>query len=315
MYLLSTAQTGEKATHFLRFSIENDGINAWLQGTDWGYTNGLSINCFRVAEKKNRKLHQKIRRFSPAFTVTGWGIKQIMITPQKTKPAIPDKNDYPYAGALLVNHTRHKADPLRSVNLAMTWTAGWMGPPSFAEEAQVFLHRIIGDPRPNGWSYQLPTDLLLNYNITYEKKLAGKQKAIIIAGASGYAGTCTNGLSLFSIWRFQKNLDYFSGWQRQSLTTANKRAGFVFHIRPSVDWIPYYALLDGGLFNRHSPLNDDQATSGSLLHRKKIQARLETGIQVSLRKWSFSFTQQFFTPDYPNYAGHKVGALSLLYGW
>lgn len=298
---------------FIRLYEDNDGINALFKGQDWGYTNGTRLDYFGPG-KKQKALHQKIRLFSRQYATYGWSLMQIMITPQKTRPAIPDKNDYPYAGALLAIHTRHQSDPARNINLQTEWVAGLLGPPSFARQTQVFLHRLIGDPKPNGWGYQLPTDLLLNYNLTVEKKVAGKKKLIVVAGANGFAGTLADGVSAYSIIRFQKNLTYFSGLTGQYFPADGKKTGMAFSIRPAVDAIVYNALLDGGLFNRQSPLHNSDALSGSNQQRKKIQARMDVMLHLSFRRFSLSFTQKLYSPDYKNYSGHRVGNVSLYLG-
>lgn len=205
------AQKNNIPRHALVLSEENDGINAWFKGTDWGYTNGTGICYYGPGKKSRPKIHPDLSAFPQKNITVGWGIRQLMITPQKTRPFIPDKNDYPYAGALIAVHTRLRTGQFRKMNLQAEWVAGLLGPASFAEQTQVFLHRLIGDPRPNGWSYQLPTDLLLNYNITYEKKVAGKNKLLLITGYNGSVGTMLDGVSVYGLLRFQQNMDYFSG--------------------------------------------------------------------------------------------------------
>jgi hypothetical protein len=190
-----------------------------------------------------------------------------------------------------------------------------MGPPAFAEQTQIFLHRLIDDPRPNGWDYQLPTDLLLNYTLTYEKQVAGKNKFILVTGANGFAGTVSDGLSAYTITRFQKNLSYFSGLAGQVFPVNQKKPGFSFSAKPSIDAVFYNALLNGGLFNRHSPLHNNNAKSGTDLRRKKIQTRLDMMLHISFRQFSLSFTQKFYSSDYKNYSGHKVGNIFLCVGW
>lgn len=316
LFLSALSGTGQKAgtaNHFIRLSEDNDGINAWFKGQDWGYTNGSSIDYFYHSSKKQRS-NQKKNSFSPAYTTTGLGITQWMFTPQRTTPVIPDKNDYPYAGALLANYTRHRADPERHQNLQTEYVAGVMGPAAFAKETQVFLHRLIGDPRPNGWGYQLPADLLLNYNVTYEKQVWGSRHVVLAAGATGLAGTLQDGAAVFTMLRFQKNLLYFSGLNSQYFPVETKRPGFSFTFKTSADAMLYNAVLDGGLFNRHSPVRDSASSFGSDLHRKKFQASAEMRLHVCYRKFAVSFSQQLFTPDYKNYSGHNVGNLSLYAG-
>ncbi|MEQ1678337.1 MAG: lipid A deacylase LpxR family protein [Chitinophagaceae bacterium] len=316
--MLALAGLGQDATttkRFIRIYEDNDGINALFKGQDWGYTNGTRLDYFSPRKKQEPGLHQKKRIFSPKYATNGWSLLQVMITPKKTFPFIPDKNDYPYAGALMVIHTRHKADPVNKRNLQTEWVAGVMGPPALVEQTQVFLHRLIGDPRPNGWDYQLPADVLLNYNLTYEKQVAGKNKLILVAGVNGFAGTLSDALSVYSIIRFQKNLSYFSGLASQYFPVNQKKPGLAFSVKPSLDAVLYNALLDGGLFNSKSPIHDNNAKSGSDLRRKKIQARLDIMLHVSFRQFSLSFTQKAYSPDYKNYCGHKVGNVSLCVGW
>lgn len=313
--LFAEGQETGTPQRFIRFYEDNDGINALFKGQDWGYTNGTRLDYFSPQKNQEPGLHQKKKTFSPKYATNGWSLLQVMITPKKTRPFIPDKNDYPYAGALMVIHTRHKADPVNKRNLQTEWVAGVMGPPAFAEQTQVFLHRLIGDPRPNGWDYQLPADVLLNYNLTYEKQVAGKNKLILVAGANGFAGTLSDGLSVYSIIRFQKNLRYFSGLASQSFPVNKKKPGIAFSLKPSVDALLFNALLDGGLFNSRSPIHDNNAKSGSDLRRKKIQARLDIMLHVSFRQFSLSFTQKAYSPDFKNYSGHKVGNVLLCVGW
>lgn len=313
--LFASGQEPGTPQRFIRLYEDNDGINALFRGQDWGYTNGTRLDYFSLQQKQEPRLHQKNRTFSAKYVTNGWSLLQVMITPQKTRPSIPDKNDYPYAGAMMVIHTRHKADPVNKRILQTEWVAGVMGPASLAEQTQVFLHRLIGDPRPNGWDYQLPADLLLNYNLTYEKQVAGNNKLILVTGANVFAGTLADGLAAYSIIRYQKNLGYFSGLASQHFPTSKKKAGVALSLKPSLDALLYNALLDGGLFNSQSPVLNNNAKSGSELRRKKIQARLDIMLQVSFRQYSLSFTQKLHSPDYTNYSGHKVGNISLSVGW
>jgi hypothetical protein len=310
-----SAQTATSPGRFIRLSEDNDGINAWFKGSDWGYTNGTGLDYFGPRKKQRPKIHPSLSRFSRANATNGWGIRQLMITPQKTRPFIPDKNDYPYAGALIAVHTRHRAAPYHKMNMQSEWIAGLMGPASFAEQTQVFLHRLIGDPRPNGWDYQLPADLLLNYNFMFEKQVAGKNKLILVMGSNGFAGTLSDGLSVYTLLRFQKNLDYFSGLSPQQFPVHRQKAGIAVAVKPVAGFVFYNALLQGGLFNRHSPVHDGTAKSGTALKRNILHAGLDIMLHFSFRQFSLSFTQKIQSPDFRNYNGHKVGNISLSYGW
>ena len=55
--------------------------------------------------------------------------------------------------------------------------------------------------------------------------------------------------------------------------------------------------------------------AGSDLQRKKIQAQFDIMLQISLRRFSLSFTQKIDSPDYTNYSSHNVGNISFCMGW
>lgn len=310
---LLSAQPDNRPAHLFLLSEENDGINAWFRGTDLGYTNGIRMDYLAPRKKQNKNHRGKI---SPVrISTTGWGIQQLMYTPQKTRPDIPDKNDYAYAGGLMAIHTRYHADPQRKTSTRTEWVAGLTGPAAFAGETQAFLHRLIGDPRPNGWSYQVPTDLLLNAGYTYEKQLAGNSNLLLIAGFSGNAGTWRNGVSAFSLLQFQKNMDYFSGLTRQYFPVNAKKPGWAIAVKPTLALLFYDALLDGGLFNSNSPLHNKDARSGTNLERNRAYAGLDFMLRAGLGRFSLSFTQKMYSPDYDIYGWHKVGNISVGYGW
>lgn len=303
--------------HFVRLYEENDGINAWGKGTDWGYTNGTRIDFFQRRKKSSSGL---LAWLFPAgkgneITTTGWGLMQIMITPQKTRPSIPDRNDYPYAGALLALHTVHMAHPGGKLNLKREWVAGIMGPASLAKESQILLHRLIGDPRPNGWDYQLPTDLLLNYNLSIEKQCSNIKGIEVISGGQVALGTMQNGVACFGIIRFQKNMASFAGLSSQYFSTQNKKLAFSVSVKPSAELSLYNALLDGGLFNRQSPVHDQSSKYGTDLHRRKVSASAEFIIHLSYKKMGASFNQKITSPDFKNYISHRTGNLRIYIGW
>lgn len=303
--------------HFVRLYEENDGINAWGKGTDWGYTNGTRIDFFLRRKKRNSGL---LARLFPAgkgneITTKGWGLMQIMITPQKTRPSIPDRNDYPYAGALLALHTAHMAHPGGKLNLKREWVAGIMGPASLAKESQILLHRLIGDPRPNGWDYQQPTDLLLNCNLSVEKQWINLKGIEFISGGQVAVGTMQSGVACFGIIRFQKNMASFTGLSSQYFSTRNKKLAFSVSVKPSAELSLYNALLDGGLFNRQSPVHDQSSKYGTDLQRRKVSASAEFIVHLSYKKMGASFNQKLISPEFKKYNSHQTGNLCIYIDW
>ncbi len=315
--LQAFSQQANSKKNFFRLYEDNDGINFFKEGTDWGYTNGTRLDIFSEKEKKMTGFFSRLATSAgpQSITTAGGGLMQVMISPKKTNPAIPDKNDYSYAGGLFFIYTVHSANAVKKLNVQTEWLAGVMGPSSFAKEAQIFLHRIIKDPRPNGWNYQLPTDLLLNYRLTVEKLVAAKGSIGLIGGGSISGGTLSDGLSCFAILRFQKNAPYFSGLRTQYFSANNRKPGIAISIKPALDVVFYNALLDGGLFNKQSPVNDKNSRYANNLERNIVAGHIDLSLMVSYRDFSIALTQKKISPGYRNYSAHQVGNISLYIGW
>jgi len=179
---------------------DNDFMNIYGRGSDHWYTNGTRLNIFYNRSKKPRSLfYQLSPKAGPGSISTyGWAIMQAMITPSSLNKTFLQRNDYPYAGASFVLHSLHFSDPYRRMNLQTDWVIGVMGPPSLAGQAQTLVHNIGGFASPQGWKYQLPTDLLLNYNLGIEKALTGTRTVGFIAKANLFAGSMMDGISLSS---------------------------------------------------------------------------------------------------------------------
>jgi hypothetical protein len=303
--------------NLFRIYEDNDGINFFGKGSDWGYTNGMRLDFFHRRKSNGSNFFSRLNPSAGKNSVVtaGWGAMQVMITPKRTDYFIPDKNDYPYSGGLFVLHTVHSVNEEKRMNIQTEWILGVMGPPSLAKEAQTFIHHVIGDPRPNGWDYQLPADLLFNYNLAAEKQINADRSLKLIGGGQVFLGTLTDGLSLYGILRFEKNINSFSGLAGQYFTQQKEKPGFMISLKPAADLILYNALIDGGLFNQKSPVRNKDSEYGTNLERKRIIGRLDVLILISLGNFSISLAQKMFSPDFNGYSSHSVGNVSVCFGW
>jgi lipid A 3-O-deacylase len=163
----------------LTFLFENDLFG----DSDAQYTNGLKLSwlspdlkTLKGARGLPQWLHDWVARLN-AFErrVTGdndcqfnigFGIGQMMFTPDDTQARALVVDDRPYAGWLygaltLVSKTREVADTLEI-------QAGMVGSASLAEQAQKFVHDIRDLPTPRGWGNQLDNEPGLL--VCYERK-------------------------------------------------------------------------------------------------------------------------------------------------
>lgn len=320
------AQQNNGYQKMLRVYEDNDIINISGAGTDQGYTNGTRLDYFY---RKNKPSHFFPDGLMPkagdsSINTYGYSIMQVMITPKNIAVRIPERNDYPYAGALFVTHSLYATNPVKKYNWQTELMLGVMGPPSLAKQTQKLAHKIVDYIQPMGWDYQLRTDPLLNLNVTAEKELANINKSIeIIGGAQAYAGTALNGASVYSLIRIGKMEPYFNGFISQFTTPKGRSTHrqLYFILRPTVEWMLSNALIDGGIFNhRHEKIPEDiynynNDPSPATIQRERVVAKVDFGLVVALGRVGLSFTQTTMTPMVKGTGSQLVGNVSLLYGW
>ena len=314
LFYIHTAHSQKDRPHknFFRLYADNDALILSENATDWGYTSGSRIDFFYTASKSRSDFFSPLNQFAGPNRITtkGWGLMQMIIAPQKTSLVVPDKNDYPYAGALFAVHTVHFTNVVKKINLQSEWIIGMMGPPSFAKQTQSFFHHLIGDPPPMGWSYQLPADLLLNYNIKAEKLLTGDKSIGLVGSGELFFGSMTDGLSLHILLQVgKKNRNNFTGLTSQFFTA--KKTSFSFSLKATTDLILYNALLQGGLFNSKSPVRKSNSIYGTDLQRKKITGSLDLFILFSTQKFAVSLTQKMISSEFKKYGSHCIGNISI----
>ena len=148
-------------------TIEND----IFAGTDYLYTNGTKIiwispNLSSPPRSSGlpRWLETTARALSPAwndqaaraFTIA---LGQNMYTPHNITRTDLIENDRPYAGVSYMEIGFQAKTQQRLDSLILNW--GIVGPHSYAEQMQKFIHWATGSTRPRGWDHQLPDEMIL----------------------------------------------------------------------------------------------------------------------------------------------------------
>src|SRR5688572_28780761 len=141
-----TAYLQEKSQKFLRLCADNDALILSNNASDWGYTSGIRTDFFYEARGRQNFFAWFNKLPGPgSITTKGWGLMQKIFAPHKTSLSIPEKNDYPYSGALFAIHTIHSARSSEKLNLQSEWLIGLMGPPALGKQTHRFFHRLIKD--------------------------------------------------------------------------------------------------------------------------------------------------------------------------
>lgn len=159
-----------RATPLFIAYFEND----WFGGTDWHYTNGLKLAWLTPDLTGWGKTGWRQRTLEALPFINragsqknlGIGVGQQIYTPRDVTRTVPDPLDRPYAGWSYLEFsflakTEHQADTI-AVQLGM------IGPHSYAEDAQIFIHDLVDDEAPRGWAYQLHDEF--GVNVAWERK-------------------------------------------------------------------------------------------------------------------------------------------------
>jgi lipid A 3-O-deacylase len=250
------AQAGQdpddRPTRLFRIYEDNDFLNAYGRGTDNAYTNGTRLDLFYTKKRPSRFIIDRLmpKAGDSSVNVFGWGIMQVMFTPNNLAAANYQENDYPYSGALFSTHTLYSYNPVKKYDIQTELVLGVMGPAALAKQTQDLIHGLIQNQKPMGWGNQLGTGALVNIDMTVEKQLAswgssqsshssrssqlsglsGSSRSFrssqtseslypaadapiveVIGGAQVFAGTMMNGLGLYPLIRVGLMNAYFQG--------------------------------------------------------------------------------------------------------
>jgi hypothetical protein len=162
-------EKARKAGVFTVF-IEND----YFGGQDQNYTNGFKFSWMSpdLASWGQTGWRQSVLEALPFVNRVngqknlGLAFGQNIYTPRDISRVPPDATDRPYAGWSYLEFTF--ASKTENIMDTLSLQIGMVGPHSYADDMQRFLHKLIDDEKPLGWDYQLKDEL--GINVVYERK-------------------------------------------------------------------------------------------------------------------------------------------------
>jgi lipid A 3-O-deacylase len=152
--------------------VENDTF----AGADRDYTNGIRLSWLSSEEN----MPQWTRSVAHALPLASDGHKRIslaagqsMFAPDDLKSQNVVTDQHPYGGWLYgsVGMVSDTGTTLDNVVL----TLGMVGPSSYAEQSQKFVHHVVGAEQPQGWDNQIKNEP--GVVLTYERKWRGMYEA------------------------------------------------------------------------------------------------------------------------------------------
>ena len=217
---------------------------------------------------------------------------------------------------LYATHGLTSSDPVHLQRLTTELSIGVQCKAALGEQAQTWFYKKLGFDKPQGWSHQLPTDVVLNYLIQYEKQLVQPSPKLQIIGLlSTNVGTLASNINAGITFRAGIFNGYFSNYERlavvdnKSLTPRYRRFQFFFYMRPVVRLVMDDAILQGGFFTHRRA---EYVIDRDLLKREFVQ--FEYGVVLSRNRLGLSFSEKLITAQYEGAPSQQVGNLTVSIG-
>jgi len=298
-------------TGIFTFVLEND----LFYNTDSNYTNGVSLIWVPPNERTPRWA-LRIAHLLPWFPADsemghGYAVGQNMFTPKDITATDPPLDDRPYAGWLygtvaLTAETGRQLDQL-------ALTIGVVGPASYAEETQKFIHEITGSPEPNGWDTQLNNELgvFVSYQRSWREfattTLANLELDVSpnFGGALGNVYTYLNtGFTL----RYGKRLPLDYGPPRIQPSIQ----GSAFFV-PAESFAWYvFAGIEGRLVGRNIFLDGNTFSDSRSVDKEPLVGDLQWGLVLTRGGARLTYTHVVRTSEFKGQDGsHQFGAFSV----
>ncbi len=283
------------ATNYLRFNYEND----FFTSTDYYYSQGITVEYVNPCLKKNpinRLLlfsqHDK-SKYGISFNIFGY-------TPTTIESDEVLFNDRPFQANMAVKSFVVNIDSSKRQRIASSISVGIMGPAALGKEIQTFIHKQTGDAIPKGWQHQIKNDIILNYQLNYEKQILKAGNNLLLNGiAEAKAGTLHNKLS--------SGINFMAGSfsDPYSFSPTKKKVNFYLYGQGLVSFVGYDATMQGGLFNRKSV----HTISSNEIER--LVFRADMGIMLNIKKVYLSYSQSYLSKEFKKGLNHSWGGLSL----
>lgn len=283
------------AKRYFRFNYDND----YFASRDQDYTQGYSFELVSPKMKNNPITYFLIK---PLHTENKFGIsiEHIGFTPFNIKNPTIEYGDRPFAATIMLKSFAIATDTIRNSRLISSFNVGLIGPGAFGKEMQVAIHEATGNTIPEGWQNQIRNDVVLNYEVSYEKKLLRYRNLFSVSSNTrlrigtlftnaGIGLTTTFGLinSPFSIPKTKQKFAIY---------------GFA---QSMVNAIGYDATLQGGIFNKKSPYTIRNSDV------ERLTAQANYGLIIQTRTLYFEYTRTLITREFKPSFSSKWGGIKI----
>jgi len=285
-----------KSDRYFRFNYDND----YFAASDENYTQGYNLEFVAPYFKSNPA---NFLFYKPQAVALRYGlaVEHIGFTPDDYELPEIQEGDRPFAAAIMLRSFIVGVDEKHKSRYSSALSVGIIGPGAFGEEMQEGIHRATGNKIPLGWRNQIKNDIVLNYEVGYEKQLIRYRDLFSLqALTTARVGTLFTNASL--------GVSSTVGVINSPFTNTANRNGFKLYgyVQPTINFIGYDATLQGGVFNDKSPYT----ISSSAVER--VTGQFNYGLILKTKTLYFEYsrfvsTREIATGDSFKWGGIKVG--------
>jgi lipid A 3-O-deacylase len=285
------------STAYFRFNYDNDYFTA----TDEYYTQGILLELIHPQLRLNpfNKLLLKSKGNNHKYGVR---LDSYGYTPTSISTHAIRYGDRPFCGNLSLSSFIISADSVRKRRISTTFTVGVMGSKAGGEAMQVKIHTWLKNIIPVGWEYQIGNDLILNYQLNYEKELVNYNNLFLINSNSQLQfGTHDD--------KIKTGFNFMLGRFNNPYLSVNKpdknKFNYHFYGQLLTGFTAYDATLQGGLFNRNSPYT----IAAKDMTRLTLQG--DFGVSLNFKKLYLEYTQSFISKEFKTGYLHRYGGIRI----
>jgi lipid A 3-O-deacylase len=279
-------------THYLRIDYDND----FFTNNDHYYTQGITIEYANTA-LKNIFLSKLSIALKQASVQYGLALDLFAFTPTSLNSDSILYGDRPYAAAIACRSIATSTLEPKRIRFTSAIHLGVIGPAALGEEIQTNIHRWTDNKLPKGWQYQIKNDLLLDYELSIEKKWLDTKGFLLSGIGLARTGTVNNKISA--------GISLMTGhFDDPFKTQRKKKTNYYLFGQGQFTFVGYDATMQGGVFNRNSPYTIPSKDI------TRITFQLNGGLVVKLKKLFFSYHQSFLTKEFRTGSDHRWGGVS-----
>jgi len=191
-------------------------------------------------------------------------------------------------------------DTIHQSRLVSSLNIGLIGPGAFGKEMQVGIHQATGNTIPQGWQHQIRNDLVLNYEVSYEKQVFRYSNLLSLqTNTTLRLGTLYTNASI----GFNATLGMIN--QPFASLKTKKKFALYGYAQLLLNIIGYDATLQGGLFNTKSPYT----IADSEIER--LTGQVNYGVVLQTRTLFLEYSRVIITREFESGNSSKWGGIKV----